>query len=156
MNTHITAVKGKQDIWIERTFNTSKELVFRLLTEPDLIEKWQNQNFKFKTYNCCFGGSYESSHIGVDGKEYGFKGVFHEIITNERIIKTSEFIGLPFKVLPTLEIHTIKETEPNITDLTIQIICNNEEVRDAMVQHGMKEQFDSIFSKLDSLLTSTK
>jgi uncharacterized protein YndB with AHSA1/START domain len=156
MSTRITAEKGKQDIWIERRFKATKELVFRLLTEAEFIEAWQNLNFKFKTYDCRDGGSYESSHTAVDGKEYGFKGVFHEIIPNERIIKTSEFLGLPFKVLPTLEIHSLKETESDCTELTLQIICNNEEVRDAMVLHGMQAQFDAIYSKFDLLISTIK
>jgi hypothetical protein len=46
----------------------------------------------------------------------------------------------------------VEELNPNETKLTIQIICNNEEVRDTMVQHGMQQQFDALFSKLDSLL----
>ena len=152
MTTHITAEKGKQDIWVERRFDTHKSLVFRLLTEPDLIVQWQVQPFTFKTFEGKNGGYYESSHIGPDGNTYGFKGVFHEIIPNQRIIKTSEFLGLPFKVIPTLEIQSVEELNPNETKLTIQIICNNEEVRDTMVQHGMQQQFDALFSKLDSLL----
>ncbi len=152
MTTNITAEKGKQDIWIERSFNANKSLVFRLLVEEDLIIQWQVQPFTFKTFEGKNGGSYESEHIGPDGNTYGFKGVFHEIIPNERIIKTSEFIGLPFKVIPTLEIHSVEETNTDQTQLTIQIICNNEEVRDAMVQHGMQQQFDTLFSNLDNCL----
>lgn len=152
MTTRITAEKGKQDIWIERQFNTRKSLVFRLLTEADLIVQWQVHPFTFKIFEGKNGGCYESSHIGSDGNTYGFKGVFHEIIPNERVIKTSEFLGLPFKVIPTLEVQSVEELHPNQTKLTIQIICNNEEVRDAMVQHGMQQQFDALFAKLDSLL----
>jgi uncharacterized protein YndB with AHSA1/START domain len=152
MTTSITAEKGKQDIWIERSFNANKNLVFRLLTEEDLIIQWQVQPFTFKTFEGKNGGIYESTHIGPDGNTYGFKGVFHEIIPNERIIKTSEFIGLPFKVIPTLEIHSVEEINRDQTKLTIQIICNNEEVRDAMVQHGMQQQFDTLFLNLVLLL----
>lgn len=156
MSTEITAENGKQDIWIKRHFEASKSLVFRILTEPDLIVQWQGHSFAFKSYDCKNGGGYESSHIGSDGNTYGFKGVFHEIIPDERIIKTSEFLGLPFKVIPTLEIHSLEEIDTDQTKLTIQIICNSEEVRDAMVQHGMQQQFDSIFSNLDSLIKSFK
>ncbi len=152
--TQITAEKGKQDIWVERLFDAEKSLVFRLLTEADLIARWQGHSFAFKHYDCKNGGFYESSHLGSDGNTYGFRGVFHEIMPNERIIKTSEFLGLPFKVIPTLEIHSLETLSPDQTKLTIQIICNSEEVRDAMVQHGMQAQFDAIFNKADSLLKS--
>lgn len=154
MTTQIIAEKGKQDIWVKRLFNADKKLVFRLLTEADLIEQWQMQSFTFKSFECKNGGYYESSHIGGDGNRYGFKGVFHEIIASQLIIRTSEFLGLPFKVLPTLEIYTLEESTPDQTLLTIQIICNNEEVRDAMVQHGMQQQFDALFSNIDALVKS--
>lgn len=152
--TKITAKQGKQDIWVERQFDAEKSLVFRLITEADLIARWQGDTLTFKSYECKNGGFYESSHIGSDGNTYGFRGVFHEIMPNERIIKTSEFLGLPFKVIPTLEIHSLETLSPNQTKLTIQIICNSEEVRDAMVQHGMQAQFDKIFTQADSLLKS--
>ena len=48
MSTKITAEKGKQDIWIERLFEADKSLVFRLLTEADLITQWQSNSFAFK------------------------------------------------------------------------------------------------------------
>jgi uncharacterized protein YndB with AHSA1/START domain len=124
MTTKITAEKGKQDIWIERNFEASKNLVFRLITEADLIAQWQVHPITFKIFEARNGGSYESSHVGSDGNSYGFKGVFHEIIPHEKVIKTSEFLGLPFKVIPTLEIQSLEELNQNQTKLTIQIICN--------------------------------
>jgi uncharacterized protein YndB with AHSA1/START domain len=152
MTTKITAEKGKQDIWIERNFEASKNLVFRLITEADLIAQWQVHPITFKIFEARNGGSYESSHVGSDGNSYGFKGVFHEIIPNEKVIKTSEFLGLPFKVIPTLEIQSLEELNQNQTKLTIQIICNSEEVRDAMVQHGMQQQFDALYFNFDTVL----
>jgi uncharacterized protein YndB with AHSA1/START domain len=152
MITKITAEIGKQDIWIERNFEAPKNIVFRLLIEADLIVQWQVHPISFKIFEAKNGGSYESSHVGSDGNTYGFKGVFHEIIPNDKVIKTSEFVGLPFKVIPTLEIQSVEDLNENQTKLSIQIICNSEEVRDAMVQHGMQEQFDALFIKIDTLL----
>ena len=154
MTTHVTAENGKQDIWIKRQFNAPKNLVYRLISEEELIVQWQVDSFNFIRYEGRNGGMYESTHIGPDGNTYGFKGVFHEIIPNECIIKTSEFLGLPFKVIPTLEIHSVEELNTNKTLLTIQIICNNEEVRDSMVQHGMQEQFDTIFTNFDKTINT--
>jgi len=154
MNTKITAEKGKQDINVERIFKASPNQVYHLFTDPDLIVQWQGNEFRFITFDGRNGGNYESSHIGPDGNTYGFKGVYHELIPNQTIIRTSEFLGLPFKVIPTLEIYQFEPLDVDLTQLTIQIICNSEEVRDAMVQHGMQAQFDTIFSNADKLLHS--
>ena len=90
-------------------------------------------------------------HTGPDGLTYGFRGIYHELIQNERIVKTSEFLGLPFKVLPTLEVLSFEEQEGQ-TFLSIQIICDSVVTRDAMVQHGMQTHFDAIFGVIDELL----
>jgi uncharacterized protein YndB with AHSA1/START domain len=152
--TEIIADKNKQDIWIKRNFNASKDMVFRLFTEEALQFQWQNallKNFKFVTFNCKDGGNFHSTHLGLDGNIYGFIGVYHEIIENEKIIRTSEFLGLPFKVLPTLEIISFGQSG-DTTTLIIQIICDSETTRDAMVAHGMKSHFDAIFGAMDVIL----
>lgn len=154
MNTEIIAQKGTQDIWIKREFNAGKNQVFKLFVDKELQYQWQSaflNDFHFVEFDCKTAGAYHTKHIGSDGLEYGFKGVFHEIIENHQIIKTSEFLGLPFKVIPTLEIIRFEEKDGK-THLTIQIVCNNSETRDAMVQHGMKPHFDATFELMDQLL----
>ncbi len=153
--TEIIAEKNSQVIWVKRQFNANKNLVFRLFSEKELQLKWQSaflQDFNFQEFNCTSGGSYKSTHIGPDGQTYGFKGVFHEITLDEKIIKTSEFLGLPFKVSPTLEILSFEQNNLK-TLLTIQIICDSETTRDAMVQHGMEAHFNAIFGKMDTLIS---
>jgi uncharacterized protein YndB with AHSA1/START domain len=154
METEIIANQASQDIWIKRNFNAEKQHVFKLFFEKELQIQWQGaflKSFNFVSYECRNGGYYHSTHLGADGHTYGFKGVFHEIIENHQIIKTSEFLGLPFKVIPTLEIISFEEIDGK-THLTIQILCNNSETRDAMVQHGMKPHFDATFGLMDQLL----
>jgi uncharacterized protein YndB with AHSA1/START domain len=152
--TSIIADKNRQDIFIKRQFNASKDLVFKLYTDIDLQKRCQSaflQNFEFVEFKPEIGGNYHHTHTGQDGKVYGFKGIYHDVILNEKIIKTSEFLGLPFKVLPTLEILSFDESQ-SITNLTIQIICDSEVTRDAMVQHGMRPHFEAVFEEMDVLL----
>ena len=67
------------------------------------------------------------------------------------IIQTSEFLGLPFKVIPTLEITKFESLDAELTKLTKQIICVNNEVRNAMLQYGMRQQFETSFNRIDDL-----
>ncbi len=157
MNTQITALAHSQDILIKRSFAAAADLVFKLFVEKDLQIRWQSaflQDFAFEAFEPTNGGSFHSTHTGADGQKYGFKGVYHELIPNEKIIKTSEFLGLPFKVTPTLEILTFVPNEDGTTSLNIQIICDSTTTRDAMVQHGMQAHFDAIFGFMDTLLNT--
>lgn len=154
MNTEIIAETSSQNILIKRRFEAKKQQVYRLFVEKDLQVQWQTAflfNFKFLHFDCTPGGSYHSAHSGADGRTYGFRGIYHELIPNECIIKTSEFIGLPFKVLPSLEVLNFEEYEGQ-TQLTIQIICDSIKTRDAMLQHGMQTHFDAIFGAMDELV----
>lgn len=154
MNTEIIAESGNQNIWIKRRFNAEKQQVYKLFTEKEFQMQWQSAyltKFRFHRFDCTTGGSFHSTHTGPDGLTYGFRGVYHELIQNERIVKTSEFLGLPFKVLPTLEVLSFEEQEGQ-TFLSIQIICDSVVTRDAMVQHGMQTHFDAIFGVIDELL----
>lgn len=154
MNTEIIADSGSQNIWIKRRFAADQELVYQLFVEKDLQLQWQSAylaNFKFLHFDCTTGGSYHSTHTGPDGITYGFMGIYHELVPNKRIVKTSEFLGLPFKVLPTLEVLSFEEQEGQVL-LSIQIICDSVVTRDAMVQHGMQTHFDAIFGVMDKLL----
>ncbi len=155
--TQVTAGKNRQDIFIVRDFNAPKEQVYRLFIDKTLQIQWQSaflENFEFLVFEPKNGGSYHSTHQGPDGKAYGFKGVYHVLVPNEKIIKTSEFLGLPFSVNPTLEILRFEQLTSKTT-LSIQIICDQETTRDAMVQHGMKPHFDAIFNFMDSILNLT-
>lgn len=153
--TTITAELGKQEYFITREFDASKASVFLAFTETDLLKQWflpKSLNMEIDYLKSESEGSYKHHHSHPNGMKFGFYGVFHEVTFAERIIKTSEFQGLPTKGLPSLEITTFEEIAPNKTKVVIQTICSSVQFRDAMIGAGMKEALEMSHNQLDELL----
>ena len=95
--TVITAEPGKQELFITREFDAPRELVFRAHTEPELYEQWVGPNdlkMTVEQMDAVAGGSYRFVHER-EGHKYTFHGVYHEVLSPQRIIGTFEFDGLP-------------------------------------------------------------
>ena len=155
MSTKIIAERGKQNIIIKRKFDAQKALVFKMFEQPDLYVEWAcppDGNIRMEQYDFHDGGQYIYHHQHYDGSAFTFYGVFHEIVRPDYMIRTSEFRGLPHKLVPVLESYHFKEDPNHQTELSITIICPTEEYRDGMLQSGMQAQFEHIFERLDLLI----
>jgi uncharacterized protein YndB with AHSA1/START domain len=156
MNTvEIVAEAGKHDFLIIREFNASKENVFRAFSEPEYLKEWfmpAEMGFTIEQMDCKTGGYFQNHHTHPNGMKFGFKGVYHEVIAPDLIIKTSEFIGLPQKMTPVLEKTTFETIDDGKTKVTIHTICVSNEFRDAMIQNGMKNHLNRTYVLLDQLL----
>ncbi|MER5348679.1 SRPBCC domain-containing protein, partial [Streptomyces mirabilis] len=96
--TQIVADPTLPTILIIREFDASPGRVFRAYTDPDLVVQWlgpRRLTMRIDEYDTRTGGSYRYVHRGDDGTEYGFRGVFHEVRLNERIVQTFAFDGFP-------------------------------------------------------------
>lgn len=154
MKTEIIAAPGKQDFFVHREFEASKELLFKAFSDPKMLAQWflpKNLNMTVHEMDCTTGGSFYHTHSHESGMEFGFRGVFHEVAPNERIVKTSEFVGLPQRLLPTLEFTTF-ESQGTGTKVTIQTLCPSVEYRDEMIKNGMENALIQAYEQLDDLL----
>jgi uncharacterized protein YndB with AHSA1/START domain len=156
MKTEIIAEPNKQDFLVHREFESSKELLFKAFTDPEMLAQWflpKNLDMTIHQMDCKSGGSFYHTHRHESGMEFGFKGVFHEVTPNDRIVKTSEFVGLPQRLLPTLEFTTF-ESQGAGTKVTIQTLCPSVEYRDEMIKNGMENALIKAHEQLDDLLKS--
>ncbi len=154
--TQILAEKGRHEILITREFEAPPDLVYRAFSEPAHFMQWNKPGqaiLQVEKMDCRSGGSFQWHQVHADGKKFSFYGVYHEVIPEKQIIKTSEFRGLPQKLLPVLEITGFESLPDGQTKLTIRIICPDEVYRDGMVNAGMQEHFEHAFSLLDKLFT---
>ncbi len=152
--TEIIVKPGQPDYLIKRTFSAPLSPVFRAFTEPELLSQWfmpKEAHLQIIRMDCKEGGSFHFTQIGPGGGLYGFKGVYHEVSPEAGIIKTSEFLGLPQRILPLLEITTF-EAAGNETHVTIHSICPDNAYRDSMISAGMKPTLDHTHELLDNLL----
>lgn len=142
-----------QSIITERTFNASLEAVFQAFTDPIKVAKWWGGKLyqtKMDVFEPKAGGSWRM--VQTDGSnEYAFHGVFHEVASNERIIWTFEFEGMPEAGHVLME--TIYFTESKGKTLVKSVsVFQSVEDRDGMIASGMEEGSRSAYDTLAELV----
>ena len=152
--TTITAEPGKQELFVTREFDARRELVFKAHTDPNLFVQWlgpRGLTTTLEGFEPTSGGSWRFVQKDTDGNEYGFHGVFHEVLP-ERIIQTFEFEGLPDGGHVVLEALTFEELPNGRTRLTSQSVYRSVADRDGMVQAGMETGVVEGYERLDEIL----
>ena len=89
--TTIIAEPGKQEMIITREFDAPRELVFKAFTDPELYVQWlgpRRLTMRLDTFEPRSGGRWRYLHKDQSGNEFGFHGVYHEVLAPERIIDT--------------------------------------------------------------------
>ena len=147
---------GKQDIVFKRSFDAPREVVFKALTDPELIANWWGPR-RYETivdrHEARDGGSWRYINRNPEtGEEFGFHGVFNKV-SPELVAKTSEFEGFPG--VPALEWMTLEERGGR-TYLTAVSLAPSVEARDMVVATGMetgaRETYDRLEEVVDGLL----
>ncbi|MCL4473270.1 MAG: SRPBCC family protein [Actinobacteria bacterium] len=148
----LIAEPGRQEIVITRVFAAPREKVFNALTDPLLVPKWWGPR-RFITIvdkmDVRPGGSWRFINRDSDGNEYGFHGVYHDIVIPELIVQTNEFEGMPGHV----SMETAKlEDQGGKTRLTARAVYQSIEDRDGNLQAGMEEGASETYDRLAELV----
>ena len=153
--TKLTANPGSLEMTIEREFDAPRELVFKAFTDPTLYALWigpRRLTTRLDYFEAKNGGSWRFVQKDVDGNEYRFHGVYHEVKAPERIITTFEFEGLPESGHVCLETSTFVALPDDRTRVSSQTVFQSVEDRDGMLQAGMEEGMNESYERLDELL----
>lgn len=138
------------EIRIDRTFNASRELVWRAFTDAKLLPRWMGPaQYKMtkSEMDVRTGGRYRWVW-DVPPSELVIRGNFIEVTPPKRMV-TAEFME-PFPE-PAHNITAFTENGGRTT-VSILIKVSSKEARDAMLATGMKDGMDEGYSRLDSLL----
>ncbi len=130
---------GVQEIVLTHTFDAPRALVFKALTDPDLIPQWWGPRYLNTTIDQLDlkkGGIWRFVQHDAEGNEYAFHGVYHTVEAPERLVYTFEFEGMPGHVL--LETAVLEDIDGR-TSLTQQSVFQSVQDRDGMVQSGMEK-----------------
>ncbi|SHM78665.1 SRPBCC family protein [Gracilibacillus kekensis] len=151
--TRIIAEKGTHDVVISRIFNAPRELVFNTYTEPTTVPEWWGPK-RYKTtvdqMDVKKGGIWRFIHQDVEGNEYAFNGVYHEVKSPERLINTFEVEGFPdFVGLVTINFEEMPDGKTKFTETTVY---QTVEGRDGMIKAGMSEGAMELLDRLERLL----
>jgi uncharacterized protein YndB with AHSA1/START domain len=153
-NTVITAAPGTQVVIATRTINAPRELVFKTVSDPLLVPRWWGpRRLTTRVHKMVLmpGGSWRFLQWDSEGKEYGFHGVYHDVIIPERLVYTMEYEGMPGHV--TLNIDQFDEKD-GITIMNSTTIFQSVEDRDQMLQWGMEEGTTETTNRLNELLAN--
>jgi uncharacterized protein YndB with AHSA1/START domain len=148
----LVAEPGKHDILMSREFNAPRELVFRAFTDPALIPNWwgpKSTTTVVDKMEVKKGGVWRYIQRDDHGSEFCFNGVYHDIVTPERLVYTFEFEALPGHVL--LETVTFEEHNGKtlMKDLSVfQSVAD----RDGMIQSGMEGGAEDSWDRFEDIL----
>lgn len=151
--TTITPLSDQEAI-ITRTFNAPRQLVFDAWTKPEHMPHWWGP--RRLTMTVCEidlrpGGAYRFVLRDTDGDEYGFSGVYQEVVPPERLIYSWGFEGMPgaeAHITATFEEHDGKTT------LTSRERYPSAEALEQHLRNGMEEGMNETFERLDEFLAT--
>ncbi|WP_108668345.1 SRPBCC family protein [Euzebya rosea] len=136
---------------IIREFDAPPDRVFAAHTDPALVVRWlgpRDLTLTIDTWDCRRGGEYRYIHAR-DGEEYAFHGSFHDVRSNERIVQTFTFEGMPDSVA--LETLVLEDLVDGRTRLTSTSLVESFEDRDAFIASGMEQGVSESYERLDEL-----
>lgn len=145
---------GKQEIIITRVFDAPVELVFKTMIDPNHIPEWWGPKYLTTTVEKMEprpGGMWRFVQEDSQGNQYGFHGVYHDIVPNERIVDTFEFEGMPGHVV--LETGTFEEVDGK-TKFTNKSVFQSLADRDQMHSSGMEEGSGESMDRMEELLAT--
>jgi uncharacterized protein YndB with AHSA1/START domain len=153
--TTIEAPPGTPFIDVQRDFSATPEQLFRAWTEPALVAQWlgpRDKEIDLIEYDARTGGSYRYVHRDADGREYRFRGVFHTVVGDERIVQTFEFEGAPDEV--SLDSAVFEDLDGR-TRLRTHTVFPSIEARDAAIANGMARGIAESMDRLEELTGSS-
>lgn len=137
--TSFVAEPGSHDVTSSAVIDAPLDAVYRAYVDPELFVRWWGPaelTSKIERWEPETGGSWRVVHVDPDGNEYGFRGVYHDVVPAERIVMTFEFEGMPGHVA--LETHTFEAVEGG-TRVTQHAVYQSVADRDGMNESGAAE-----------------
>ncbi len=137
-------------ILITREFDAPARLVYRAVTEPELVRRWwsgQRGEMTECEIDLRVGGKWRyAMRADSSGDEVAFYGEYREIVPNERIVNTEVFA--PFPNDGALNTMTLTE-DGGRTTLTTLVQHSSTQARDMHINSGMEGGMQEAFDKLE-------
>lgn len=137
-----------------REFDAPAARVYEAHVDPDLFVQWVGPDMLTRTvvdrWDARTGGEWR--YMSTDGSdEYWFRGCFHELRPDERIVQTFSYEGFADGV--SLETLVLEDLDGGRCRLTATSLVDSIEARDAFVASGMEVGVREGYLKLDALLS---
>jgi uncharacterized protein YndB with AHSA1/START domain len=143
-----------EQILIEREFAAPAHLVWRAVTEPELVRRWWHAGRGEMTaceIDLRVGGTWRYAMRPEGAEEFAFYGEFLEIVPGERIVQTETFA--PFPDDASTNTMTLEERD-GATMLRTLVQHQTAAARDMHVNSGMESGMQDAFDRLEQLAIS--
>ena len=151
------SLQGDRQILITREFNAPKHLVYRAVTEPELVKRWWNAKRGEVTVaeiDLRVGGAWRYAMVTPDGSEVAFHGEYREIVPNERIVST-EIFEMPGLTDDDASTNTMTlEEHDGRTTMTVLVDHVEPEHRDMQIGSGMEAGMQDAYDLLEEVAVS--
>jgi uncharacterized protein YndB with AHSA1/START domain len=137
MKTQVTT-PNELEIRVERVFDASREHVFAVFTDPQLIPEWWGDGTVVEEMDVRAGGCWRfrtASGAAVEGE-------YREVVAPERLVQTFQ------NHLQTLEFEDVDGG----TKLTQTMRFETTEQRDMSMQYGVEAGAEAGFERVDAVL----
>jgi uncharacterized protein YndB with AHSA1/START domain len=154
VETEVIVEPGRQEIVVTRVFDAPRDAVFAAYTDPDLVPRWWGSG-RFTTevdrMEVRPGGMWRFVARKADGTEYGFRGVYHDVVAPEKITSTYEFeLGGPGCLQ--LQVDTLTEVDGK-TELVVVSLFQSVEDRDGWIPAaGIETTVQESMDLLDKII----
>lgn len=146
--TNVHAEVGKQELRITREFDLPVELLFKAHVEPGLVEQWMGT--KVLKLESRPHGSWQYVTTDPAGNKYGFNGVIHEFVPNQKITRTFEMNSLP----PQLEFLEFERLTDHTSKLLMHIVFRSVADRDHLLQMPFAQGLNMAHNRLQSVVNN--
>lgn len=146
-----------REIRMTRVVDAPRPLVFEAFTNPELISRWllgpDGWSMPVCEVDLRVGGRYRYVwRRDSDASEMGISGVYHEIVSPERIVNTEKFepSWYPGEAVVTLE---LVETDGKTTVIQT-ILSESQDARDQVLASPMETGVETSYERLEKILQS--
>ena len=156
-DTFTATTPSDREIVLTRLFDAPRRLVFEAMTKPEHVKRWWGILDERHSVPVCEidlrpGGKWRFVGRGPQG-DYGFHGVYREIVVPERVVFTEIFD--PFPDAESVVTSVLTE-EGARTRLTATCVYPSLEVRDMVIQSGMTRGASISYDRLEALVQQLK
>jgi len=154
--TDVVAEPGRHDVVITRVFDAPRDLVYRVVTDPEQVPHWwgpEGGRTVVDEMDVRPGGRWRYVDTDDDGNEYAFHGIYHQVTPPECLVYTFEFEGMPGHVM--METITFEDLGDGRTRLVDLGVFQSVEDRDGMVASGMESGARESMDRLAAVLADS-
>jgi len=150
----VVTMPSDTEIQITREFDAPRHLVYQAWTTPELIKRWwagQRGVVTVAEVDLRVGGAWRYVMTANGGFEVAFRGVYREVVPNERVVCTQIYEAFPD--VEAVVTNTFTEAEGRST-MTILVQHPSRATRDAHIDSGMEGGMQESMQLLEQVACS--